>query len=237
MKQTLKKELKSLFEAPPPLHKKEFLQKLEEPKMSIYEFIFLQIGYIRKRVWGISAFIFIVSLMGTLMFSFDMLWGISALTPLLALTNISESGRSEMYEMAELEMATRFSLRSVIFARLGILSIENLVLLCLLLPIGIWNNLLSPIKAGIYIITPFLLTTFIGLNIVCKFRRHDAIYLCISVAICVSFSVFFFRFTFPQIYQEKYLMRWGIGVLLLCIGTVRQNCKIVNRMEELTWNL
>lgn len=233
MKQALKKELKHIFEAPAPLHKKEFLLKLEEPKMSIYEFILSQIGYIRKWIWGISILVFTVSLVGAVMLSFDMLWGISALTPLLALSIISESGRSEVYEMAELEMATRFSLRSVVFARLGILSIENLVLLCLLLPIGIWNNMLSPIKAGIYIITPFLLTTFMGLYIVRKFRGHDAIYLYVGLAICVSFSVFFFRFTFPQIYQENYLMWWIVGVLLLCIGTVKQYCRMVNRMEEL----
>lgn len=232
MRQTLKKELTLAFEAPPPLRKKEFLQQFKLPKISTAEFIISQIGYIRKWIWGVSALIFGIALTGSVILSADMLWAISAFTPLLALTILSESGRSESYEMAELEMATRFSLRSVLFARLGILGVENLTLLCLMMPFGSRNNALAPVQAGAYIITPFLLTTFIGLYVVRKYRGHEAMYICSGITACISLSVFFSHMTFPQIYQGNYLIWWIGVILMLCIGTAIQCKKIVTDVSK-----
>ena len=234
MKQNLKEELKHAFEAPAPLHKKEFIGKLPQPKMNMYEFILSQIGYIRKWIWGVSALVFTLSLTVAVLIPLDYLWVISALTPLLALTIVSECGRSESYEMAELEMATRFSLKSVVIARLGILGAENLAILCLLIPVGIWNHVLSPVRTGVYILTPYLLTTFVGLYIVRKFRGREAIFICTGAAGVVSFSAVLFQHTLPQIYQADNLVWWGPIALLLCAGTVRQTCQIINRTEELT---
>lgn len=228
MKQKFKEDLILAFETPPPLRKKEFLRKLKLPKISTAEFIFSQLGYIRKWIWGVSALIFGISLIGSVVLSVDMLWVISAFTPLLALTLLSESGRSESYDMTELEMATRFSLRSVLFARLGILGMENLSLLCLLAPFGSWNNALTPVQAGAYIITPFLLTTFSGLRIVHKYRGREAIYICAGITSCISFSVFFTHMTFPQIYQRTHLVWWMGAMLLLSIGTVTQYSRIIS---------
>lgn len=230
MNRSFKKELSQVFDAPPPLHKKEFLRKLEHPKMSMAEFILLQTGYIRNRVWGISALVFAVSLTGSIILSLDMLWVISAFSPVLALTVLSESGRSESCEMAELEIATRFSLRSVLFARSGILGTGSLALLCLLMPLGLQNNEFSLLQAGVSIITPFLLTSFTGLWIVRKFRGQEAMYFCAGFAACISVFVFFFHRTVPQICQGYYIVWWLLGILLLCIGTIVQYCKIVRRI-------
>lgn len=227
MKQSLKNDLKQALEAPPPLRKKEFLRELELPGMSTTEFVLSQIGYIRRWIWAVSAAVFGISLAGSVILSVDMLWAISAFAPLLALTILSESGRSESFGMTELEMATRFSLRSVLFARLGILGTENLVLLCLLIPVGMWNNVLSPLQAGVYIVTPFLMTAFIGLSIVRRFRGREAIYFCAASAVCVSLSVLFCHLTFPQVYQENYLMWWLAGILLLGVGTAKQYYKMI----------
>lgn len=222
MKRSLRNDLKRIFEAPPPLRKRKFLRELELPRMNTAEFIFSQIGYIRRWVWAVSAGIFGVSLAGSVVLSADMLWAISAFAPLLALTVLSESGRSECFGMAELEMATRFSLRSIFFARSGILGTANLALLCLLIPVGMWNNRLNPPQAGLYILTPFLMTAFVGLCIVRRFRGREAIYLCAVSAVCVSLSVLFCRQTFPQIYQQDHLAWWTAGSLLLAAGTAKQ---------------
>lgn len=227
MKQNLKKELNRFFEAPPPLRKREFLQAAGQPPISLSEFLLSQLGYIRKWVWGISASVFAVSVIGAMMFSIDMLWGISALTPLLALAILSESRRSETYQMAELEMATRFSLRSILFARLGILGTENLLLLCMLLPVSIRNNMLPPIRAGIYILTPFMMTTLLGLLVFRTVRGREAIHLCTGIAACVSFSIFFLRAAVPQLYQKNQLIWWAALLALLCIGTAKQYYKTI----------
>ena len=57
-----KDELKQAFDAPPPMQKKIFLQQLHLTKISMHEFIFSQIFYIRKWVWCASILIFFPSL-------------------------------------------------------------------------------------------------------------------------------------------------------------------------------
>ena len=118
MKREIKAQLKSVYEAPPPLHKKEFMQKWNRPQMNIWEVMRSQAAYIRKWIWALSAVIFMVTVIGAVTAAANLMWVLSALTPFLAVTVIAECGRSEQYEMAELEMAARFSLKSVILMRL-----------------------------------------------------------------------------------------------------------------------
>ncbi|MCM1187120.1 MAG: hypothetical protein NC251_10570 [Lachnoclostridium sp.] len=231
MKNTLQEELKNAFEAPKPLHKKEFLKGLPQPKIGMLTFIFIQIGYIRKWVWVVSAFIFGVSLFGAVLLSKDMLWSIAAFTPLLALAAVSESGRSESYGMAELEMATRFSLRSVLLARLGILGMENLLLMGLLLPLGLWNHLSNPIQAGVYMLVPYLLTTWAGLWIIRQYKNREAVYFCGGIAACVSVSGIFCHMEFPLIYHENYFVWWCLAAVAFMVGIAKQSIGMIKQNE------
>ena len=237
MKKKWKKELKQAFEPPAPMRKKEFIKGLESPCIGFFKFMMIQTGYIRKWVWFVSAFTFFTALAGAVVLSADVLWWVSAWMPLLALTMVVESGRSESYAMAEMEMATRFSLKSVLMARMGILGAENLLLLCLLLPIGLCNNVLYPIQAGLYMLTPFLLTAFTGLSIMRRFRGREASYLCAGVAVCIGFSVIFLRNSMPRLYGEDYLLWWSAAAAALCIGTVKRYHQFIDRMEDFIWNL
>lgn len=232
MKRALREELKRAFEAPEPIHKKTFLRTLEQPKISMPAFVLAQIGYIRRWVWILSVLVFVVSVMGGVWLAAETVWVISALMPLLALTVVSESGRSENYGMAELEMATRFSLRSVILARLGILGMENLVILGVLLPVGIWGQGLGAMQAGVYILLSYLMTTFAGLSVVRRIRGREAVYICVGIAVCVSFFVIALHGSIPQLYQVDTLM-WGTAaVLLTAVGTVRQCVDMVKEIVE-----
>lgn len=239
MRQSLKKELRHVFEAPEPEHKKEFLRALERAGMrtimndvsngstGMAAFVIAQIGYIRKWTWGISLLIFALSMTGAVWVLGNMAGAVSALMPLLALTLVSESGRSENYEMAELEMATRFSLKSVVLARMGILGMENLLILVALFPIGIWKQGFGLMELGVYILVPYLLTAFVGLYIVRRFRGRETDYLCAGVAVGISVLVIAAQSSFPQLYQGNSLAWWGVFALLLCIGLARQCAGIV----------
>lgn len=231
-----REELRQALEAPQPIQKREFLRTLTLPQMSMQRFLASQIGYIRKRVWCVSVVIFVTAVLGYTFIPDTVLWMISGMTPLLALTIVSESGRSELYHMAELEMSTRFSLKSVILARLGILGLVNLLLLGSLLPIGIWSRTAEPIAAALYMITPFLLTTFIGLFIVRSFRGQEAMYACVGVSVGISISMLLSRNVLPFIYQRQYLMIWVIAAVALLFGTGKQ-CMNMIRQEELAWSL
>ncbi len=144
-----KEALKTVFAAPPPLRKKEFLQKTAPvpAKLSLFSFLLVQLRYIRKHVWILAALIFGFLFSVSFILSADRIWALSAFTPLLALLTVAETGRSEIYEMAELEMATRFSLRSVLLARLCILGLNNLFLLGLLFPVSLAGSHIPSLRA------------------------------------------------------------------------------------------
>lgn len=231
-----KKELRRAFAAPPPRRKREFLRQWQMPRMSVFRFLLTQVGYIRKWVWWVSAFIFAAAVVGAGVLSRNMLWEISAMTPLLALAAVCESGRSECYEMAELELATRFSLRSVTMARMCILGAENLVLLCLLTLLGLWHSGFPSPAAGVYTLTPFLLTSFWGLYALRRIRGREGIYVCVGLALFISVSVFFTRDNIPALYRESCLSWWIAGALALCAGIGTQYAKMIKRTEELAWN-
>lgn len=229
MKQHLRQELKNVFDAPQPLHKRAFLRTLEQPKISIPAFILTQFGYIRRWVWIVSALVFVLSAAGAAGLSQDTVWVASALMPLLALTVVSESGRSQNYEMAELEMATRFSLRSVVLARLGILGMENLIVLVLLLPVETARQGGTVVQAGVYVLVPYLMTTFSGLWIVRRIHGREAVYICAGTAVCISFLTMALQGSIARYCQAGSGM-WGIAaVLLLLTGTMRQCAGIVNK--------
>lgn len=232
-----KNELRQAFDTPCPVRKEEFLRQLDMPVMPVHEFLISQIGYIRKWVWCISLMILITILVGFLFLPDTVIWFIFGLTPILAITIVSESGRSEFYKMAELEMATRFSLRSVAFARLIILGLMNLMILGVFIVIGLWNNTSIPLATVLYIVTPFLLTAYSGLYIVRRFRGQEAMYACVGISVGISVFLFLSRNIIPFIYQEKCLVIWMITALVLLWGNGKQCVAMIKQTEELTWNL
>lgn len=231
-----KTDLQQAFAPPPPAGKRAFLRQHRYPQMNMTEFLQSQLGYIRKRVWCIAALIFIIAVLGAVILSFDMLWIIASCAPILAMSLLSESGRSAYYEMAELEMATRFSLRNVILARLGLLGGANLLLFLLLLPIGLLNNTFTPFAAGLYIITPFMLTVSVGLMITRKFRGQDGLYACIALSVFVSAAVFLSHLQTPALYQEQHVLWWAFALTTLTISVFRYSAGIIQQTEELSWN-
>ena len=142
MRREVREELKRVFEPPKPQGKRAFLRALAQPRISILRFALTQLGYIRRWSWAVSVMIFAGSVAASVWSPSRLLGIVSAFAPLLALTVVTESGRSESYEMAELETATRFSLRSVLLARLGLLGLANLVMFFLLLPVVVLPALL-----------------------------------------------------------------------------------------------
>lgn len=237
MNKELKNALKESFEAPAPTRKQEFLRSIQKPSINIFQFIGIQTAYIRKWIWGLSVLIYTSALIGAEYLERDMLCCISAFMPLLALSVLTESGRSEIYGMAEFELSTRFSLKSVVLARLGILGVANLALFCLLVPFAYMNNGASILQTGVYMACPYLLTTFAGLWAVRKVHGKEATYLCAGIAIAVSIGNLFVYQSFPTIYAGQEFIWWIVALLLLGIGTTNQCYQMIKKTEELAWNL
>ncbi|MGM9660700.1 MAG: hypothetical protein ACI3WQ_08885 [Faecousia sp.] len=220
---------------PPPENKRAFLRKLPPQEAGLHLLLLTQIGFLRKWVWGVSALLFAAALAVSRRCSPESVWVFSALTPLLALMLTAESGRSEACGMAELEMAARFSLRSVILMRLTILGISNLLVLGGMTVLAARSR--GFFAAGVYLLTPFLLTAMVGSWLLRQHRGREGLYLCAGVCVLVSFAALLSGMNYPRIYQENSLCWWTAAALCFCIGAGKQYTQFVNGMEEVSWSL
>ena len=116
------RELLLLFfepdEKPDPAKKGAFLKNVmtgqitRATKMTLHRMLLIQVKYIRKTAWLAALMILLVAALIT-KGNPDSVLQIAALTPLLAFVTEIETRRSYAYGMAELEMTTAFSLRSI----------------------------------------------------------------------------------------------------------------------------
>lgn len=97
-------------------------------KMTLDRMLLVQAKYIRKTAWLAALMILLAAALIT-KGNPDSVLQISALTPLLAFVTEIETRRSYAYGMAELEMTTAFSLRSIRYARFMILGLFDLAVL------------------------------------------------------------------------------------------------------------
>jgi hypothetical protein len=233
MKEKLRTALYDAFEAPEPQRKHDFLKDVKQPGIGYFKFVLLQASYIRKWVWGLSVVIFAVALIGGGFMERDVVWVLSALMPYLAAASISENVRSEVYGMVELEMASRFSLKSVILARMGILGVFHSILLSLLIPLGHMYGVSTALQTGVYLLVPYLLTNAGGLWLVRKIRSKETSYVCMGYAIIISAFPIVSKYTITLLYQQEVFGWWLVLLAILCVATAVEYRKTVIRADEL----
>ena len=235
MNRKLRDAIRGAFEAPTPMHKQEFLRNAPGQRISILSFMLSQAGYIRKRVLAMSMFLFALSLAGACFLKMDMLWIISAFMPFLALSAVTENSRSMTYGMEELEMSSRFSLRNVVLARMGILGVFHLLLLCLLMPLAYVHSTFTLPQVGVYLLIPYLLTDVAGLWITRNVRGKEGLYACVGVAVCIS-AIHFLLSNVSVFFISHF--EWSMAALIiLIILCIKETKKMVQQTEELRWNL
>lgn len=226
MKKKWKGALWDAFEPPEPKRKEAFLRSMPQPGISNLSFVISQMGYIRKHVWVISAAVFGTAFVGACVLGRDVMWVISALLPFAAESLVSEYNRSQVYLMSELEMAARFSLKSVVLARMEILGVTHLALLLFLLPTCAWFHTASLFQTGLYLLVPYLLTADAGLWALRKIRGTESVYACMGIAVSISAMELLVQKLFPALFGLRYVPAW---ILLLAAAAV---CGI----KEWKWN-
>lgn len=236
MKRQFKKQLSEAFDAPEPERKKEFLRTVPVQKMSTAEFIISQAGFIRKRIWILSAAVIIPVIYGAANASSDAVWIASAFIPFLALLLVSETSKSVTYGMYELEMASRFSLRSAVSARLIILGLLDLLILCIVTPLCAYFENDSVVQTGLYFAVPYLLTAFSGLQIVRKFHGRDNIYGCLAAAVLISCADGLLRFNLRSAFSPENTVWWAAAALVLAVLLAGCVYRITGKEDKEIWN-
>ena len=161
------RELLLLFfepdEKPDPAKKEAFLKNVmtgqitRATKMTLHRMLLIQVKYIRKTAWLAALMILLIAALIT-KGNPDSVLQIAALTPLLAFVTEIETRRSYAYGMAELEMTTAFSLRSIRYARFMILGLFDMAVLAGISLLIRKYVAMSVLLTLAHLLLPFLLT-------------------------------------------------------------------------------
>lgn len=240
--QDLKQLLQEAFAVPAPQNKEIFLKKVEakgihKPDISYGGFLLIQAAYIRKRVWAVSILVFGAALLLEHLLEREVLWVLSAMMPFLAVSAVAENLRSESFGMAELEMASRFSFKSVVLARMWILGFVHLTVLCLAALLCSKNCGSTLLQTGVYLLVPYLLTDGVSLWLIRKIRGKEAVYASVGVAVIIGVLPDMGRYATELLYDGEMFFWWLIALVLLMGITFSEGKKNLARTEELTWNL
>ncbi len=236
-KKYIKAALKSAYEAPGPSRKQEFLRGIRVSRVSNISFMLSQVSYIRKLVWVLSVVIIAFLIFLSKYASVDVLWPVTACMPFVAMIAVCENTRSNTYRMAELEMAARFSLKSIVFARMSIIGMLHLILLCILALFTGKNAATSFFQTGVYLLVPYLMTTVISLHAARKLRSNEVNYVCMGIATIVSVLDAAVQGTFPLVTSKEYFVYWALLLAVLVVFTIIEYSKNIFRLEEALWSL
>ena len=234
MKNKLKTELQSAFNPPQSNKKDSFIRNFNYPKASYYDFLLYQIGYIRKRVWCASVLLLVgawlaLKTVDSNSFTYEVLWELSSILPFIALLAVTEILSSTSFNMAELEMTTRFSLGNILLTRMCILGIANLFVFLIILAAMSFKVEYSFFRLGVYLLLPYLLTCFGSLLILNKSASKETVYYCAGVSCSVSILNILVANSKTIIYSDNFVYLW--------VAISIQGVKFIKKTEELQWNL
>lgn len=231
MNDDLRGALRAAAPGPDGARKRAFLRSLPPAPVSHLRFLLGQAAYVRPVTWIASLVVLILALAAGRLAPGDAVWVTAALTPFAALAAVTEGARSALYGMEELELASRFSLRSVVLARMGAVGLAHLALVCVLAALGGG----SFFRAGTYLLTPYLLTDLLGLAAVRRVRGREGLYLCGGAAVLTA-GLALALHGVRGVYDPAGFRWWLLALAAVLALTGREYFKTIQKTEELSWN-
>ena len=232
MERRLQDELKRYYEAPKPKKKQAFIRRLGVQRINYRHLIAMQARYLSKWVWMVS-FLFcglsfgIVNLMEEKYVC--MIYG---LVPFLVMVTVTESMRSYRYGMEELELSARFSLKSIVMARMLMLGIGNMVVLAI--AIFLLGNRVE--HYFFQVLTPYFLTAGGSLYLVRRIPGKENTFFCFALAAGVSILQMLLPWQWQEIFQPGYMPVWAAVCLIGVFITIRESYRTIRMTEDLAWN-
>lgn len=232
MDRIMKEQLKKLYEAPEPAGKRAFFRSMELQPLSIRNILGMQFFYISKWEWVLSVLLIGGTVILDRLYEQNVLGMLLAMIPFLAVASVSDSVRSVTWGMSELEMSARFSLKSIVLARMVITGIVNIVLelfLAFLAGGDFCENIL-------YLLVPYLVSAYGSLVLVRNIAGRDGVFACIGFGVLVGAAAGFSSLQFTWFYQTKYAGLWLMAVCFLVYLTYRESKRSIQKMEDIVWN-
>ncbi len=230
----IKKELKNAFPVPAPVGRREFLRAHRRRELSTMMLVLTEAGYVRLRTWlsslGFLAVMLVIASGGEP----EAIWVSSSLTPALALMAVAEWGRSRRYGTVELELACRTPRRTALLARMVAVGAAHLGILALAAPVlSAWGEM-NVARTGAHLLTPYLLTASLGLDLSRRCRGREGAILCSAVAITVCALGLWIRRAWGGALERTKL--WPVALIVALILSVIEVVSTLRETEVLTWS-
>lgn len=236
MKKSTMNLLSEGFAPPKPREKREFLRRAPVPRISMGRFLLGQLRYIRPWVWAAALAATVIPMLGLKLLEGNSLAAACAMSPVLAMLLITETGRSQTWGMVELEQATRFSLKSVVLARaIALGAVSGVGLLALTLS-GAANLGLSPGKVGVYMLCPYLSAAYLSLWVCRRVRGREAGSICLGIGSFVSLCFGALPGFSRWLFEDRVLAFWVIACAALAAAVLREGKQMIYGTEELQWS-
>lgn len=227
-----KELLQQAFSMPAPKKKRAFLRTLPRQEVGLGTLMLSQAAYIRPWEWAISLLLFALVVLAAQYVELDVIWILSAIMPFAALLLVMEFAKSSAYGMTELEMTSRFSLRTILMARMVMLGVVQFFGLLLTVPIAE----MTLFKNGVYLLVPYLLTALLGLVTVRRLHGKEGLFVCGSISAFVCVLAPMSKHFAPVLYAQENQIVWVLAAVLLFLGLVKEYRTTINHLEEFVWN-
>lgn len=232
MERRLKEELIKYYEAPQPQSKQAFLRRFGVQKINLPRLVLMQARYISKWVWLLSILFCGLAYGATFVLEEKYMSMVYGFIPFWVMISVSESMRSYRYGMEELELSARFSLKSIVMARMSMLGIGNLAGLMLIARV-LENHTGYHI---FYVLTPYFLSAGGGLYIVRNVRGNESAFFCFVLAVAVSIVQLGLPWQFDALLLPQYMPAWALVCAIGMIITMKESYRTIRMTEDLAWN-
>ncbi len=232
MDRRLKEELCRYYKVPKPQRKQEFIRQFGVRKMNMPYLVWMQAKYISKWIWLVSVCLCVLIYAVTYVMEEKYVSVIYGLIPFLVMISVTESMRSYRYGMEELELSARFSLKSIVMARMAMLGVGNLIVLIVIV------NVLGECAGYqiLHVLTPYFLTAGGSLHIVRIIRGNENTFFCFLLAATISFLQMLLPWRFQEMFAPGYVPMWAAAFVMGIIITVKESYRTIRMTEDLAWN-
>lgn len=216
-------------------NKTRFIRTIKKTNTSIFSFIMNQFKLISSKVY-ISCLIYFGILL-VLLLSLNnakQYIVLSAGVPFFSLLLVGIIDTSRAYKMEELEMASLYSLKMVVLARMLIMSVITVSLIMTMAMCTSKINNESLILIISYFFIPYFLNMYLNLLILKKLRSDGLKYCLVTSSIICLLILYLVDNPIPVIINENCYM----GVLLVLIMlSIIESKNYISGLEEYVWNL
>ncbi|EOS26829.1 hypothetical protein C806_00420 [Lachnospiraceae bacterium 3-1] len=232
----MKREMKRLYPAPNPQRKEEFLREFPYFRASCMEIIRNQIGYIQKSIWIFSLLLVIGGVaVGDYLdtgSNYDKIWCMSGIMPLLAVLAVTETFRSSVYGMTELEMACKHNLSQVLLIRMGVLGGVDFLLMVFGVLWIVGQGTIGMVQAAVYLMVPWLSACIVAFQIEKYTRGRETVWYCTAWG-CFLWGVHGIGSKLREmVYGEEKFYLWFIAFCICIVFFAKQIWQIYQETEE-----